>query len=147
MNFMRGKVFLDTNIFVYSIDTSPINAGKSVTARRIIKDRIEDGTGVISVQVIQEFYQVATTKIEVPLSTEEALEYLRYMAVLEVVIADFDFVQAAIKLHKKHHLSFWDGLILQAAKHAACSQCLTEDLQHGLKVDGLTVLNPFHTLA
>jgi predicted nucleic acid-binding protein len=69
------------------------------------------------------------------------------MAILEVVIADFDLVVAAIQLHKKHLLSFWDSLVLQAAKQAGCSKCLSEDLQDGLRVDGLTVLNPFRTQA
>ncbi|MBW2020549.1 MAG: PIN domain-containing protein [Deltaproteobacteria bacterium] len=140
---MKDKVFLDTNIFIYSIDASPDQANKRNLARQIVKEQIRNESGVISIQVLQEFYQVSTRKIHVPLSTEEALEYLHYMAILETVPADFDMVVAAIRLHQKHSLSFWDALILQAAKTADCSQVLSEDLQDGFRLDNLTVKNPF----
>ncbi len=65
------------------------------------------------------------------------------MAVLETVPPDFNMVVAAIRLHQKHSLSFWDALILQAAIIAGCSQILSEDLQDGLRLDTLTVKNPF----
>jgi predicted nucleic acid-binding protein len=143
MRFMRGKVFLDTNIFVYSIDASHGESKRQNIARQLVKEHIKKESGVISIQVLQEFYQVSTQKIEVPLSTEDALEYLHYMAILETVLPDFNMVVAAIHLHKKHSLSFWDALILQAAKTAGCFQLLSEDLQHGFRLDDLTVKNPF----
>ena len=86
---------------------------------------------------------MSTQKIQIPLSTEDALEYLHYMAILETVLPDFTMVVAAIHLHKKHSISFWDALILQAAKTAGCFQLLSEDLQHGFRLDALTVKNPF----
>ncbi len=140
---MRDKVFLDTNIFIYSIDALAGRNKKRNIARQIVKEHIRNESGVISIQVLQEFYQVATQKIQVPLSTDEALEYLHYMAVLETVPPDFNMVVAAIRLHQKHSLSFWDALILQAAIIAGCSQILSEDLQDGLRLDTLTVKNPF----
>jgi len=140
---MRDKVFLDTNIFIYSIDASAGQNKKRNVARQIVKEHIRNESGVISIQVLQEFYQVATQKIEVPLSTDEALEYLHYMAVLETVLPDFNMVVAAIRLHQKHSLSFSDALILQAAIIAGCSQILSEDLQDGFRLDTLTVKNPF----
>ena len=140
---MRDKVFLDTNIFIYSIDASPGEKKKRNVARQILKEHIRNDSGVISIQVLQEFYQVATRKIEVALSTDEALEYLHYMAILETVLPDFNMVVAAIRLHQKHSLSFWDALIFQAAVIAGCSQILSEDLQDGFRLDNLTVKNPF----
>jgi len=140
---MRDKVFLDTNIFIYSIDASPGEKKKRNVARQILKEHIRNDSGVISIQVLQEFYQVATRKIEVALSTDEALEYLHYMAILETVLPDFNMVVAAIRLHQKHSLSFWDALIFQAALIAGCSQILSEDLQDGFRLDNLTVKNPF----
>jgi predicted nucleic acid-binding protein len=140
---MRDKVFLDTNIFIYSIDASPGERKKRNIARQILKEHIRNDSGVISIQVLQEFYQVATRKIEVALSTDEALEYLHYMAILETVLPDFNMVVAAIRLHQKHSLSFWDALIFQAALIAGCSQILSEDLQDGFRLDDLTVKNPF----
>lgn len=140
---MKDKVFLDTNIFIYSVDSSPNHKKKAETARQIVKEHIRRGTGVISIQVLQEFYQVSTQKIQVPLSTEDALEYLHYMSVLETVHPDFNLLVAAVYLHKRLEISFWDGLIVQAAAATNCSFILTEDLQDGLHVGGLVIKNPF----
>ncbi|MDL1958387.1 MAG: PIN domain-containing protein [Deltaproteobacteria bacterium] len=140
---MKDKVFLDTNILIYSIDASPGQNKKRNVARQILKEHIRNESGVISIQVLQEFYHVATHKIQVPLSTEESLEYLNYMSVFETVLPDFDMVVMAILLHRKHMISFWDALILQAAKTAGCSQVLSEDLQDGFCFDSLRVKNPF----
>lgn len=140
---MRDKVFLDTNILIYSVDASPDQKAKAAIAQELIKQHIRGGTGVISIQVLQEFYQVSTEKIKVPLSMEDALEYLHYMAVLETVHHDFTMLVDAVYLLKKHKLSLWDALIVQAAAAANCSLLLTEDLQDGLRVGDLTVRNPF----
>ncbi len=140
---MKDRVFLDTNVFIYSIDTSPAQKQKGDMARQLVKQYIRDGSGVISIQVLQEFYRVSTEKIEVPLSTEAALEYMHYMAVLETVHPDFSMLVAAVRLHKKLKISFWDALILQAASSAGCTLLLTEDMQDGLRVDNLAVKNPF----
>ncbi|MFH1480139.1 MAG: PIN domain-containing protein [Pseudomonadota bacterium] len=140
---MKDKVFLDTSVFIYSVDSSPTHKEKSDIARQIIKQHIRGGTGVISIQVLQEFYQVSTRKIQSPLSTEDALEYLHYMAVLETVHPDFDTLVTAIYLHKRLKFSFWDALIVQAAAGANCSLLFTEDLQDGLHVGDLIIRNPF----
>ena len=98
---------------------------------------------MISIQVLQEFYQVSTQKIQIPLSTEKAVEYLQYMAVLDTVHPDFDMILASVRLHEKHHVSFWDALITQAALTAGCAKLLSEDLQHGFKLEHPIVENPF----
>ncbi len=140
---MKDKVFLDTNIFIHSIDSSPGQNKKRKVARQIVRKHIKNELSVISIQVLQEFYQVATRKIEVPLSTEEALEYLHYIAILETVQPDFYMVVSALHLHQHHFLSFWDALIFQAVGTAGCSQVFSEDLQDGFCLDNLTVRNPF----
>ena len=140
---MKDKTFLDTNIFIYSIDSSPDQSEKRNTARRLVREHIKNETGVISIQVLQDFFQVATRKMEVPLTAEEALEFLNYIGILETVQPDFYFVVLSIRLHQSYGFSFWDSLILQAAKTAGCSQILSEDLQHGFKVDSLLIRNPF----
>jgi len=66
---MKDKVFLDTNIFIYSIDASPGQNKKRKVARQIVRKHIRNESGVISIQVLQEFYQVTTRKIEVPITT------------------------------------------------------------------------------
>jgi predicted nucleic acid-binding protein len=140
---MKGKIFLDTNIFVYSIDSSAEQRQKRNVARKLVKNHIREESGVISIQVIQEFFQVATTKIRTPISVEDALEFMQYMTTLQIVTPDFDMVVAAARIHQKHSISFWDALILQAAKTANCFQVLSEDLQDGFRLDDLTVKNPF----
>lgn len=140
---MKGKIFLDTNIFVYSIDSSVEQRRKRDVARLLVKDHIREESGVISIQVIQEFFQVATTKIRKPISVEDALEFMQYMTSFQIVTPDFDMVVAAARIHQKHSISFWDALILQAAKTADCFQVLSEDLQDGFRLDELTVKNPF----
>lgn len=145
MNSMKDKAFLDTNIIIYSVGTSPEQKEKADIARQIVKQHIRMGTGVISIQVLQEFYHVSTQKIEVSLSTEDALEYLHYMAVLETVHPDFDMLIAAVYLHRRLRLSFWDALITQSAVAANCSLLLTEDLQDGLREGALIIKNPFQS--
>ncbi|MGA2027043.1 MAG: PIN domain-containing protein [Syntrophobacteraceae bacterium] len=103
---MRGKIFLDTNIFVYSIDSSAEQKEKRNVARKLVKTHIREDSGVISIQVIQEFFQVATTKIRAPISVEDALEFMHYMASLQIVTPDFDMVVAAARIHQKHSISF-----------------------------------------
>ena len=140
---MKDKCFLDTNIFIYAIDTSLDLKEKRETSRHLIQECIRNETGVISIQVLQEFYQVATHKIQIPLSSEEALEYLRYIAVLDTIHPDLDMIVSGIHLHEKTRLSFWEALIVQAALTAGCTQLLSEDLQHGMEIDRLIVENPF----
>jgi predicted nucleic acid-binding protein len=108
-----------------------------------VKEHVENDSGVISIQVLQEFYQVATRKIERPISADSALQFMQFMSAMDIVIADFDMVTAAVHLHRKHSLSFWDALIVQAAKSAGCSVVLSEDFQHEFRVDNLVVKNPF----
>jgi predicted nucleic acid-binding protein len=140
---MKDKCFLDTNVFIYAIDTSHDLKKKRNVARHLIKEHIQNETGVISIQVLQEFYQVSTHKIQVPLSSEQALEFLLYMAVLDTVHPELDMIVAGIRLHAKHNISFWDALIIQAALTAKCTLLLSEDLQRGFEIDSLTVQNPF----
>ena len=92
-----------------------------------MRQHLKEASGVISIQVLQEFYQVSTHKIQTPLQTETALEYLHYISVLETVHADFGLVLRAIDLHRKYKISFWDALIVEAARTAGCSNLFSED--------------------
>jgi predicted nucleic acid-binding protein len=140
---MKDKIFLDTNILVYSIDSSTELKQKRNVARKIVTTHIRQESGVISIQVLQEFFQVATRKIETPISIGDALEYMQYMSTLQIIAPDFDMVVAAARLHQRYSLSSWDALIVQAAKTAGCTQIVSEDLQDGFRLDGLTIKNPF----
>jgi len=140
---MKDKAFLDTNLFVYAVDSSQGLRKKREIARELIRQHLQDASGVISIQVAQEFYHVSTHKIQTPLPTETALEYLHYISVLETVHADFGLILRAIGLHQKHTMSFWDALIVEAARTAGCSYLFSEDLQDGFQIGDMTVKNPF----
>jgi predicted nucleic acid-binding protein len=140
---MIDKAFLDTNVLIFAIDNSSAYRRKQEIARGLIDAHIQKETGVISIQVLQEFIVVATKKIKVPLSLEEALEFIRYLSILEIVQPDFDMVVSAVQLQKRHRLSFYDSMIIQAAKTAGCTLLLSEDLQSGFRLGSLTILNPF----
>ena len=140
---MKDKAFLDTNIFVYSVDSSPGQKKKREIARELVRQHLKEASGVISIQVLQEFYQVSTHKIQTPLQTETALEYLHYISVLETVHADFGLILRAIDLHRKYKISFWDALIVEAARTAGCSNLFSEGFQDGFQIGDVTVKNPF----
>lgn len=138
---MNDRAFLDTNIFIYAIDTSPKEKKKRECARGLVKHHIINESGVISIQVLQEFFQVSTHKIKKPLSTEEALEFLQYISVLQIVRPDYNMVTGAIHLYKNNSVSFWDAMILQCAKTAGCEFVLSEDLQDGFRLDEMIIKN------
>ena len=140
---MKDKVFLDTNILIYAIDTSPSYRRNQEIARKLIATHIQNETGVISIQVLQEFFVVSTGKLKVPLSSEEALEYIQYMSILEIIQPNLDMIITAIHLRKKHLLSFWDAMVIQTARAADCSLLLSEDLNSGFRLGSLTIQNPF----
>lgn len=140
---MKDKVFLDTNILIYAIESSPAYRKNQEIARKLIATHIQNETGVISIQVLQEFFMVSTSKLKVPLSSEAALEYIQYMSILEIIQPNLDMVITAIHLHKKYLLSFWDAMVIQTARAADCSLLLSEDLDSGFRLGSLTIQNPF----
>jgi predicted nucleic acid-binding protein len=140
---MTDKVFLDTNILVYAIDCAPAEVSRRNRARELLHEHLETETGVISIQVLQEFYVASTKKIKVPLSSAEALEFIRFVSALDLVTPSLDILTAAVRLHQKHGFSFWDAMIIQSAVVARCNFLYSEDLQHGFQLDSLRIQNPF----
>ncbi len=142
---MNARVFLDTNLFVYAVDSSEAERNQSEQARHRIRSAIEHNSGIISVQVLQEFYNTATRKLASPLTSGQALEYVEYMGMLEVAEPSFAMVTSAIRLSQRLKFSFWDSMIVQAALTADCTVLLSEDMQHGQRIDGMVIDNPFVT--
>lgn len=131
--------FLDTNVLLYADDA---NAGeKRQRAKKILVDSLSNGTGVISTQVLQEFFAVSTRKLGVDPAL--ARRKVELMATMDLVQVDLDLILAAIDLSRLHSFSFWDGLIVRAAATAGCQVLLSEDLQHDRVVDGVRIQNPF----
>ena len=136
---MAERVFIDTNVLLYADDLDADDKRKK--AQEILHQVYVDGNGVISTQVLQEFFVAATRKLNVPPEIArrkvELLARLDVVAILPVLILD------AIDLHRLHSLSFWDALILRAAAASGCRRLLTEDLQSGRTIAGVQIENPF----
>lgn len=140
---MTGRFFLDTNIFVYSFDR--LAADKCRRAKHLIREAVKTGKGVVSYQVVQEFFSVTLRRFSQPMTTGEAEQYLDvvFRPLLNVHSSPALYTEA-LHLTAKHRLSWYDALIVAGAKEAGCSVLYSEDLQHGYRFAELEVQNPFH---
>lgn len=141
---MSARVFLDTNILVYGIDSA--EKDKQRRALEILEGSAKDyqeAHFVLSTQVLQEFYVTAVRKLTVPLDESDAERAVQRLARLPVVQVDTQMILDAIATSREQSLSFWDALIVRAALDAGCDTLLTEDLQHDQIFEGLRVQNPF----
>ena len=139
---MKDNYFIDTNIFVYSFNVDENK--KREKAKEIIKKALDNGRGFISIQVIQEFYNVAGKKFKAPLAILAAKEYLEKVFMqLNVVYPSYDFISTGLDISTTTKYSFYDSLIISAALKSSCSILLTEDMQHGQKIQNLRIENPF----
>jgi predicted nucleic acid-binding protein len=133
--------FVDANILVYAED---LDAGsKHVIARDLVADLWRSGEGVLSVQVLQELFVTVTRKMPRPLRPDQALAIVEQYLTWRVVENTGDLLLAGIRLASTLKVSFWDALILEAARVERCDRIWTEDLNHGQRIGGLTILNPF----
>ena len=135
------KVFLDTNIIIYAYDVSAQD--KHQKAKEIMVDSWNSGRGLLSTQVIQEFFVGVTRKIPRPLTLKVAGEIVNDLLQWDVVVNDGESIVEAIKIHSKHRYSFWDSMIIQAAVRGGASLLLSEDLSHGQVINGVNIKNPF----
>jgi len=138
---MKDKIFLDTNIIVYAHDNS--SGDKHTVAKEIMDYLWENKKGVISVQVLQEFFVCVTKKIVKPLLLKNARMILEYLSSWDVVVNDKYITLKAIDLQEKYRFSFWDSLVIQAAIQSQARILLSEDLPDGQNVKDLKILNPF----
>jgi predicted nucleic acid-binding protein len=139
---MKGdKIFVDTNILIYAYD---ISAGvKHVTAVRILSELWESGRGVLSTQVLQEFFVSVTRKIPNPINEQHAINIVRDFLRWELVVNDGDSILEAASLVSRYRFSFWDCLIIQAALKCGCNILLSEDLSDSQVIESLQIRNPF----
>ncbi|MGE3885010.1 MAG: PIN domain-containing protein [Vicinamibacterales bacterium] len=136
-----ARAFVDTNILVYAHDAS---AGPKKAAAEALLARLwETGTGCLSVQVLQEFFVTVTRKVASPLPVDEAAERIRELAAWRVFSPGADDVRAAIALHQKTALGFWDAMIVHAAAESGCDVLWTEDLNDGQVIRSVHIRNPF----
>ncbi|MFL6259107.1 MAG: PIN domain-containing protein [Thermoanaerobaculia bacterium] len=133
--------FVDANVLIYAEDR---DAGdKHLIARNLVADLWRTGDGVLSVQVLQEFFVTVTRKLPRPLRPSEALAIVEQYLTWRVVENTGDLLLAGIRLASELKVSFWDALVIQAARTERCDRLLTEDLNHGQRIGDLTIVNPF----
>lgn len=139
---MSAKVFLDTNIFVYSFDNR--DPRKRNLALELIYKTSEANTARISYQVVQEFVNVATKKFTKPLKQSDVRLYLEsIMSPMWQVNSSLGLTRKALDIQERWAYSFYDSLIIASALEAGCSILYSEDLQHGQTIEGLRIINPF----
>jgi predicted nucleic acid-binding protein len=133
--------FVDTNVLVYAHDRSETR--KQPVAQALLDELWRKRAGVLSTQVLQEFYVVATRKFDPPMRRATAREIVALYSAWPTVQVDLALILAASKLEDHHSFSFWDALIVEAARRAGATRLLTEDLQAGRQLDGIRIDNPF----
>jgi predicted nucleic acid-binding protein len=137
---MSDRIFVDTNILVYAHDLSA--GDRHAKASAVIESLWEAETGVISTQVLQEFYVTVTRKIKDTLTPAEAREIIRNYLAWPMQINDPETTIRASEIEEKHRFSFWDALIVAAALRLQAKKIITEDLNHGQIIEGILVENP-----
>jgi predicted nucleic acid-binding protein len=138
---MATKTFLDTNVLIYSVDGA--FPEKQKTSLELISSHARNQTGVISTQVLQEFYSAATRKLAIePLKAKQLVRHFRIFDIIQVTPA---MIESGIDCSILNQLSFWDGLIVEAASAAGCAAMLSEDLTDGQVICGVRICNPFES--
>ena len=138
---MKEKAFVDTNILIYAHD---LDAGiKHDSAVITLENLWEEETGILSTQVLQEFYVNVTRKILNPLSAAKARSILENYRSWQVEVNGPETILLASEIEERYLLSFWDALIVAAARNGKADKILTEDFQHGQRLEGILIENPF----
>lgn len=136
--------FVDTNVLVYAHDAA--ERVRQPVAQRALEALWSTRTGVLSTQVLQEFYVVATAPNKLGMHPSEAREIVDLYSAWPVILLDPVLILAASRRHETARLSFWDALIVEAARVAGAATILSEDLGDGQRFDGIRVENPFKDL-
>lgn len=138
---MSAKVFVDTNILLYSRDASE-STKQAVAAERLAK-LWRERAGRISVQVLNEYFVNVTRKLKPGLSAEEAWDDVESLAAWKPEPISMELLARSFTVHRRYQLSWWDSMIVAAAEAAGCEWILSEDLSHGAEYLGIRVENPF----
>jgi len=133
--------FVDTNVLVYAHDRS--ESRRQAVAQALLGALWRNRTGILSTQVLQEFYVVVTRKSDPPMRRVAAREIVALYGEWPIVQLDVALILAASQLEERHGLSFWDALIVEAARRSGATVLLTEDLQSGREIGGVRIENPF----
>jgi predicted nucleic acid-binding protein len=139
---MSAEDFLDTNIFVYMFDAT--DDFKRQRAEELVQRSLSRGTGCISYQVVQETLNVATRKLGF-LENDSRTLLTDILAPLWTVHPSASLYELGLQVRGRYGFSFYDSIIVASAIESGCTRLFSEDLQHGQRVESLTVENPFRT--
>jgi len=136
---MSVEVFLDTNVLIYAVSSSPQEAAKKDRAL----DLIEGEDFGLSAQVLQEFYVNVTRKIAQPLPSDIAVELIEQFRQFPLALTDYPLIVAGVETSLRYGISYWDGAIVAAAEVLGAGTLYSEDLSHGQEYGSVRVVNPF----
>ncbi|MCP9485496.1 MAG: PIN domain-containing protein [Gaiellaceae bacterium MAG52_C11] len=141
MSAEGSRSFVDTNVLVYAHDAS---AGTKLDrARGLVGDLWRSREGCVSVQVLQELFVTLTRRIATPLDSTTAATVVADYAKWTTHAPASGDVLAAIEIHERDGISFWDAMIARSAASLGCDLLYTEDLNAGQRYGGVLVVNPF----
>ncbi len=138
---MPDKVFFDTNILVYAHDEE--SPDKKAKSQKLIFESLREGAGVVSAQVLSEFFVTVTQKIARPMPTIRAKREIVLLSTMATVDIDSTLVIRAVDMQDRWPLNYWDALILAAAERGGCRTVYSEDMSDGQTYGSVTVRNPF----
>ncbi len=136
---MPARSFFDTNVLVYADDKAA--PAKQRRAVELVAEHRRARTGVVSLQVLQEYFVTVTRKLHV--EAHIARRKVELLAEFDVAAPSVADILAAIDLHRLNGASFWDALIIRSAQQAGCSVLFSEDMQGTREMDGVRIVNPF----
>jgi predicted nucleic acid-binding protein len=140
MNFMSAKTFIDTNVLIYAHDADA--GAKHQIAKAVLRELWAEKTGVLSVQVLQEFYVNVTRKIATPVSKDLARLVVSSYAIWCAETTPTE-IATAFRIEDESRISFWDALIVSSASKSGATKILSEDLNAGQRIAGIVIENPF----
>jgi len=138
---MNDRVFVDANVLVYAHDLDA--ARKYQVASQLVEELWANHLGIVSIQVLQEFYVTITTKIAKRVSKTTAAHYVADYFVWPVVRPSVATLRKAFEIETQNRLSFWDAMIVSSAFQSGAKKILSEDLNPGQRIAGIAIVNPF----
>jgi predicted nucleic acid-binding protein len=137
----EDRIFIDTNVLIYAYDAT---AGeKHTAAANLLIDLWNSRLGVVSTQVLQEFFVNVVQKIQKPIDKRLAKEIVQDLLKWHVVVINGEAILDAIDIGTRYRYSFWDAMIIESAIRGGAKILMTEDLQDGQDISGVTIKNPF----
>ena len=139
---MSDKYFLDTNIFVYSLD--PVDPRKARIAEELVTRGVGSRMGVISYQVVQEFMNVSLRQFKATMTVAELeLYFFKVLLPMMTIPSSSGLFLEGLRLQAAGQIAWYDSLVVAAAIQGGCEVLYSENMQHGRRFGDLVIQNPF----